>query len=543
MIPSVSVPASEDLNTPVEEVQPGAEETFDENDECLDLSQFDSVLLPVAGKWDDRDEFDMSTLPESSAFTKEESTPALSELVALAVQTSNEVERVELLRTAGDLGHAGACCKVGVAYRLGKGVPQDRSEAARWFGKAAVRGSMLGAFYLGNCYHHGAGVGIDRDEAIKWYTQSAQAGHRPAQNEVARLLQQKGDLVQALVWWKSLAQSGDLVARTQTGALLENQKQFAEAVQWYQLASGEDWPEAQFRLARCFHYGLGGLANLQEAARLYGLAAKQKYALAQYSLGRLYWAGRGVSRDRTEGRRWLVQAAEQGLPIALVRVGGLLEEEKDLSAAATVFERAALSEDAAGQYHFGRMLYFGRGLQTDRARAVLYYRKAAKQGMVKAQRRLAVCYEQGKGVSLSLAKAHRWYLAAAEQGDQEAMYCLAVSYCHKKIGAVVEPAEANAQAIKWFEKAATKGHSGAQHDLGVLRFKGGSGIQRDLKMAQHWWRLAVCTGTKEIRESAQAALLKLERKRKPGGSSHSSTPAPIVKRGTSDANLGPIATV
>ena len=53
----------------------------------------------------------------------------------------------------------------------------------------------------------------------------------------------------------------------------------------------------------------------------------------------------------------------------------------------------------------------------DPARAVKYYKLAAKKGHSKAQVNLGYCYKQGEGVEKSISEAIKWYKKAAESGN------------------------------------------------------------------------------------------------------------------------------
>jgi len=57
-----------------------------------------------------------------------------------------------------------------------------------------------------------------------------------------------------------------------------------------------------------------------------------------------------------------------------------------------------------------------------------WYRKAAEQGSLAGQLRLAVLYRDGRGVSRDMAQAAEWYRKAAEQGDAGAQGTLGVLY-------------------------------------------------------------------------------------------------------------------
>ena len=58
----------------------------------------------------------------------------------------------------------------------------------------------------------------------------------------------------------------------------------------------------------------------------------------------------------------------------------------------------------------------GEGVLQDYAEAVMWYRKAAKQGYANAQNHLGWMYRNGRGVEQDL-EAVKWFQKAAEQGE------------------------------------------------------------------------------------------------------------------------------
>jgi len=69
-----------------------------------------------------------------------------------------------------------------------------------------------------------------------------------------------------------------------------------------------------------------------------------------------------------------------------------------------------------------------RQLAADYKQAGIWYRKAADQGSVAAQIRLADLYRDGRGVARDMAQAVVWYRKAADQGDAGAQGTLGVLY-------------------------------------------------------------------------------------------------------------------
>jgi len=118
----------------------------------------------------------------------------------------------------------------------------------------------------------------------------------------------------------------------------------------------------------------------------------------------MYLNERGVSRDDVETAKWFRKAAEQ--------------------------------EDGKAQYCLGMMYEEGKGVKQNTTEAVLWYRKAVQQGEedalnnltemcnrgnAVAQYYLALMNEEGEGIEKDDAQAAKWYRKAAEQGNENAL--------------------------------------------------------------------------------------------------------------------------
>jgi len=57
----------------------------------------------------------------------------------------------------------------GIAYALGKGVPQDYPEAVKWYRKAADEGLDVAQYDLGLIYVNGLGIPQDYIQAHMWF--------------------------------------------------------------------------------------------------------------------------------------------------------------------------------------------------------------------------------------------------------------------------------------------------------------------------------------------------------------------------------------
>jgi TonB family protein len=99
-----------------------------------------------------------------------------------------------------------------------------------------------------------------------------------------------------------------------------------------------------------------------------------------------------------------------------------------------------------------------------------------------------VAYENGQGVSKDDAEAVRWYRKAAELGEMRAMTNLGVMLA---TGSGV--AKDEVEAVRWFRKAAEAGNALGMKNLGVA-YENGQGVSKDDAEAVRWYRKAAELG-------------------------------------------------
>ena len=87
--------------------------------------------------------------------------------------SEDKSEAVRWWRKAADQGYIKAEFRLGVAYDLGDGVPRDEAEAVRGYRIAADQGYAEAQFSLGAAYRDGAGVPKDNAEAYFWLSLAA----------------------------------------------------------------------------------------------------------------------------------------------------------------------------------------------------------------------------------------------------------------------------------------------------------------------------------------------------------------------------------
>jgi uncharacterized protein len=198
-----------------------------------------------------------------------------------AAASQHEIDRAAGLANEGD---PGAQVAYGILHETGDGVPQNATEASKWYRRAAEQGDAEGCFRLGWLYARGDGLPQNLEQAAHWYELAAKKDHAIAQLSLGWLyLNGDGvtrDIPQAITWFKRVADRGDANAQYTLGVI---------------------------------HAGAyeGVPKNLPEAARWFRLAAQQGVASAQSRLGAMYAQGDGVKPDPAAAYFWLGLALTQ----------------------------------------------------------------------------------------------------------------------------------------------------------------------------------------------------------------------------------------
>ena len=200
--------------------------------------------------------------------------------------------------------------------------------------------------------------------------------------------------------------------------------------------------------------------------------------------------------------------AEQGDADAQYSLGikywGLYDSTpvEDQREAVRWFRRAAEQGHVRAQKHLVDALYtlgsayeFGFRVEKDEREAVRWYQMAAEQGHAEAQYSLGDAYKYGRGVEKDQREAVRWYRMAAEQGHTNAQFNLGLAYWN---GESVD--EDMPEAVRWFRKAADQGYAYAQYNLGYAYWNG-KGLDKDPREAVKWYRKAAEQGNASAQNS------------------------------------------
>ncbi len=165
-----------------------------------------------------------------------------------ALNSGDNIRAYNEFKYAAEEGDVKAQNRLGVMNDLGQGIPQNYTEAVKWYLKAAEQGFADAQYNLGMMYLIGKGVTPNPAEAIKWLRYAADQGHVWAQNTMG-----------------------------------------------YLNATGQGMPQ-----------------NFTEAEKWYRMAAEQGFASAQCNLGVMYYKGQGVPQDYVQAHMWFNLAATGG---------------------------------------------------------------------------------------------------------------------------------------------------------------------------------------------------------------------------------------
>ena len=208
---------------------------------------------------------------------------------SLAAQDGDEEATLSIvlqdLLLLAEQGEVGAQIMFGRMYHWGDGVPQDFTEAVKWYRLAAEQGNAYAQTALGVMSYAGDGVPQDATEAVKWF--------------------------------RLAAEQGDADAQTMVGAMYANGdgvlQDYAEAVKWYRLAAEQGIAFAQYNLGLMYERGRGVPQDATEAVRWHRLAAEQGNVEAQASIGLMIGLGQSVPQDFLTAHMWLNIAAANGM--------------------------------------------------------------------------------------------------------------------------------------------------------------------------------------------------------------------------------------
>ena len=171
------------------------------------------------------------------------------------------------------------------------------------------------------------GAKLDRGKAFTHTRKAAEAGHVPAQVDLAFLYFNGNEVVMkdrvaARHWFKAAAEAGSVPAQCMLGDFHRDgvggaRQDPREAFKWYLRSAGQPdrcAPKAQYELYASYASGRGVEKDMAKAMSWLRRSADAGNPQAQRTLGRAYAQGQGVERDERLASLWFRKSREGVAP-------------------------------------------------------------------------------------------------------------------------------------------------------------------------------------------------------------------------------------
>jgi TPR repeat protein len=292
---------------------------------------------------------------------------------------------------------------------------------------AAEKGDPEAQFLIGLQYKVGDGVSKDANEAARWLRSAAQAGHLEAQTALGSLQAENGDPAEAVKWLRAAAERGSTEAMVNLGAFYADNggatAGAAESLSWYQKAAERGHAGASRALAEIYARGKGAPADPAQALEWYRKAAELGDNESRFVLGRVEAVTAAVTDDPEKALAWWRAEAKKGdigagiaLNMIAARARTMAEDPDDTARWSLLLSGLRGAEAYVVR---GFMLENGIAVNRDFTAAAACYRRAAELGHAQGEYRLGLMYAEGRGVAKDSGEARKWLDLAAAQGVEE----------------------------------------------------------------------------------------------------------------------------
>lgn len=267
-------------------------------------------------------------------------------LLLLMIWTAASAQDAAHLRRLAETGNAKAQNALGVAYRMGNGVPRDYTESLKWFMASAKQGYSSAFYNIATAYFNGDGVPVDPPRAYAWFTLAREMGDTQAASALQRMaedlqpfeiaeaelilgeLYQQGEIVREpgkiVYWYEQAAKHGAKGAAERLARIYDEGKYASRndalAFYWTSEAAKSGEPETLFRLAEKYQSGQGTAADPKKAVKFYEQSVELGYGPAANNLGVLYAASTpGLKVDQIKSCMWFLIGS--GLGVSNSKIG------------------------------------------------------------------------------------------------------------------------------------------------------------------------------------------------------------------------------
>jgi TPR repeat protein len=257
-------------------------------------------------------------------------------LFAVVVAACNPKDKATQLQEKALQGDAQAAFELGEMHASGVGLPQNNSEAVRWYRIAAEKGNIKAQSLIGTAYHRGMGLAVDDVQATQWLNKAADQMDPLAQFQLGDGFESgwvgQKDNAEAYKWYllsgsqgytkaaKKVAVIENILTRDQrvdgqtraSEFRVERVKKEIEPNDTLIKSAQKGDPEAQYKLGAAYSFGKGLPKNDIASVEWLTRAANQGQSEAQFELGLHYLNGEGVESSEVEAYKWWSIATDKG---------------------------------------------------------------------------------------------------------------------------------------------------------------------------------------------------------------------------------------
>lgn len=392
-------------------------------------------------------------------------------------------------KKASELGDADASMKLAVNYGMGYGrsgendsifwecEPLEKDSIASYkYAQLALKQDKTGEAHqtYGSCLWAGWYKDMEEKPASYFWIKAAEMGHENAQWCLAnyyydgKFIEQ--NYKEARKWFEKVLEQPDTLplidftksqSRQKLAEMYANgygvEKDFEKAFDYY--LAGKAW----LKVAECYELGRGvkqdkNLAAVNYAKVLASQTTEEEYKIAE---------------------EWLLQRATQKDILALYALGNYYldkgkKEDNELS-------YKHYKETKEHKLFTGTSPFY--------AKAFDYWKSAAEGGHIEAIKTIINCYLTGTIVKADSVKATQWARKGVSLSNDKDLLWTMAWHNAKGIGTPINEAE----AVKWYTKAAKAGHLTATTNLAWC-YENGFGCQTNYKEAVKWYTIAAEAG-------------------------------------------------
>jgi uncharacterized protein len=329
-------------------------------------------------------------------------------------------------------------------------------------------------------YYYGIGVAIDPNQAFHWLSAAAAAGDSTGQRELGDWSRLKGDVQGARKAYgaayaslQKAAAAGDARAQYWLGIFLSTdaygqKPDLAASMKWFVQASDKD-SDALVEIGWANYYGRGVPRNTQLAVDTFLRAANKGNTDGALAIAYACTHADWKKPDFRCAAQWDQAVADRN-PSAANELGWFYEYGRgvptDFAQALKWFKRAVALGDTYAYDNIGTMYFYGRGVSRDYGQARTWVAQGAALEDDRAEYDLAYLYAYGLGVKQDDGLAIQWFTRSADQDNTSA------------IDELADHADNNAQypqAFALYKRAAVLGDAYAQFNLGLMYKHGHAG--------------------------------------------------------------------